>query len=685
MAYNTQYEAVFHNELEQEVKISIAQKDSSPVTPAPFLVADFLELNDSTDENTIIARELTFTIFADDDTTITWETFLAGSYDEWKVTVTVDGESFFIGFLTPEEGNAAFLPKPYDIKLRATNGLKLLKDVALTDLSGNNFKGKFTGLQYIAACLQKTLLELPIRAFGSIYNQDMNDRGDDSAAHWLHQVKFDHRSFLRDATTFISCYDVLVMILGRHSRLFFWEGMWVIFYIPEHQYAPGGLWYTDYEADGTIQSGAEETTSPAAVGSQELIYPINEDALLSSSFPVKFAKTVYNYTVWPEIPLNNKFDRGTQIGSGTDADGNPYKDFSIDDWTSGTYQGNPTEYNNLPGITVANPDPWYRRSTYNAFGVEIKREVFIERDTAAGGRFIQSEGIPINAGDKIRVSFDWRASVDLGTGDAVPVQLTPYIVEDGTGTKYVLRSKDGQVTEAKWEPATASMIGIYTTPNGNLLETQSISIESPVAPVNGTMYFLMWSSAVLGNNSHTVYKGFSIEYISYIAGGFVPIRGDYWQHTQNANQLDKDEGDIKISDTITRVLQGCMFNLDGVTATAPTWYRYGEVMPGQKHFKELANLGRYNLGYRRFYRIEGTFTGITYALIDDPLTQRTLSYHKNYRFTDLAEPRDFILVPPLRMDLCTGEIKAVFEEVYKTEADGTQTGDTQEFNYIFSN
>lgn len=676
MAYNNQYICTFNNNQENVVKIYLAKKDGPVVTPEELELSDFAELNDSTDEGTIITREATFTLNADDDSTITWETFLADAYDQWKATITVDAQYYFEGFLTPEEGNAAFLPKPYDIKLRATSGLKLLKDVALTDLDGDAFHGKFTAIEYIAAALQKTLLELPFRTYGSIYNEDMDDRGDDPAADYLAQIKFDHRTFMKDATTFMSCYDVLVAILGRHSRLFYQAGKWYIFYTPEYQYKPGGLWYTDYDNEGTAISGAQDTEDVASVGVIELIYPQDEDQLISSSFPIKYAKTIFNYKQWEELPLNNKFQRGSQISSGimpdeddedndsdtTELTTNTYKTYTLDDWTSGLYTATAPERNALPNFINPNPDPWYRRSIYNQYGFELRREVVIERATDSGGRAVQSEGIPVNAGDKIRVSFDWRTNVDLGDSDPVPVQLTPYIEADGTGNKYVLRSKDGQVSEAKWELSTPQMVGIYTTPNGDLTQWQSVTVESPVMPVSGTLYILMWASAQLGNNSKTYYRGLTVEYIPYVGGSYVPISGDFWQHTQNPGQIDKDEGETKISDAVIRVLKGCMFNADGVTATTPTWYRYG--FPEVRHFKELVNLGRYNLGYRRFWRVEGTFCSLRYATHDNPEIQNPLSYHKTYRFMDLDQPRDFILVPPLRMDLCTGEIKPVFEEVY---------------------
>lgn len=660
MAYGLRYEGIFSNDLQQEVHVNILLKDF--VGDSESFTVRELELSHTTEDNTIIALQCRLIIWADIPSPITWETFLTGAFDEWKIEVVVDTKKHFEGFLTPEEGNAPFLDKPYSITLRATNGLKLLKDVPLTDLNGDNFKGKFTAAEFFTAALQKTLLDLPIRAYGSLSNEDMDDRTDDPAAiHW-NQIKFDHRSFLKDATSFVSCYDALLFLFDRSFRLFYWKGMWVIFFTHEHQYAPGGLWYTDFDNAGVVTGGAEDTTGYATVGKAEAIFPIKADALLNSSFPIKFSRTNYNYKQYPEFPLNSKFQRGTLIGTGIDADGNPYEDWTIDDFTSGTYQGNPTEFTDLPATTVANPDSWYRRSTYNIYGVELRREVIIERGTAAGGRYIQTTGEPVNQGDKIRLNFDWKTDTDLGEGDAVPVQMTPYIVEDGTLDKYVLRSKDGQVSEAKWEPAGSQMIGIYTTPNGLLTDYQSIGVESPTFPVNGTLYFLFWSSVQLGDNTKTFYKGFSVEYIPFIAGGFIPISGDYWQHTQDANQLDKDEGDIKISDVPIRVLQGCMLNADGVTATTPTWKRLG--VTESRHYKEIVNIARYNLGWRRFWRIQGTFKGTLFQAINDPLNLEPISFHKNYRFADITQPRDFILTCPLTIDLCKGHISASFEEVF---------------------
>lgn len=671
MAYGLRYQSIYSNDLQQDVTVNLYQKDYVGDADV-FRISDKLELTDTSDENTIIARAVSLAIDADTDTDITWETFLAGSYDEWKMEIIIDSRKFFEGFLTPEEGSSPFLDKPYDVNLRATNGLKLLKDVPLTDLSGDAFHGKFTASDFITAALQKTLLDLPIRMYGSIYNEDMDNRDDDPEAIFWNQIKFDHRAFLKDATTFLSCYDALLFMLGRAFRISYFDGRWVIFYLPEHQYAPAGLWYTDFSSAGVVTGGAEDTEGYATVGKAEAIYPIGEDQLISSSFAIKFAKTNFNYNIWPEIPLNSKFQRGTLIGTGTDADGNPYEDYTIDDWTANMVDITATP----PNFTFsASEGDTFLRKTFNIFGIELKREIFMETPTtvSAGGsivKWLRAEPIPVNLGDQIKVGAGLRFDNDFsGAGDSFSIIGRVYLIPD-TGTDYyALNNNDTsgiETSKGKWIKESGTppdFISVDIPEDSDSTKLKNQSITSDTIPVNGTLYIALQhvnDGTNAGGNKW--FSAFEFEYIPYVAGGYVPISGDFWQHTQNANQLDKDEGEIKISDTIIRVAQGCMLNADGLTATTPTWYRQGETE--SRHFKELVNLGRYNLGYRRFWSVEGSFTGLLYSPVDDQLAFQPLAYHKNYQFADLPQVRQFILAPQLTMNLCTGNVKAIFEEVY---------------------
>lgn len=690
MAYGLRYQSIWSNESQEDVTISILQKDFVG-DPEVFITTD-CELNDTSNDNVIIARDCKLSLWANDATTITWETFLTGAYDEWYITVESISHKFFEGYLTPEEGSSPFLDKPYDIILRATNGLKLLKDVPLTTLAGIDFHGKFTALEYLIAALSKTGVDISVRIYGSIYNADMTDRGTDIDATFWNQIKYDHRTFQKDATTFISCYDTILKMLDRFFRIYYFDGQWIVFLTWEHQYAPGGLFYTDFTSNGTLIGGAEDTEGYASIGKAEAIYPINEDQLISSSFPIKFAKTNYDYNVWPEIPLNNKFSRGTLIGSGTDGDGNPYEDYDIDDW-----------FKNMVDITATPPnftfDPVegdiFLRRTFNIYGIELKREVFFETPTtvSAGGGYVKwllAESLPVNKGDQIKFGASLRFDNDFsGAGDSFSIIGRIYLIPD-VGTDYYSLDNNvaGQETGfGKWVKESGTppnFISVDIPEDSDSTKLKNQTITSDTIPENGTLYIaLQHSNDGTNAGGNKWFSAFEFEYIPYIAGGYIPVKGDFWQHTQTANQLDKDEASIEISDTIIRVLQGCMFNADGITATTPTWYPYGELTPTESHYKELVNIARFNVGYRRFLRLEGSFTGLFYSPINDQTNLQPVSFHKNYLLADLSGGHQMILVPPLTMNLGTGNIKANFEEVYKDSADGTQQGDTQQYGLIF--
>src|SRR5690606_35995214 len=117
------------------------------------------------------------------------------------------------------------------------------------------------------------------------------------------------------------------------------------------------------------------------------------------------------------------------------------------------------------------------------------------------------------------------------------------------------------------------------------------------------------------------------------------------------------------SDNPHKIFKGCILDNNGIPTT-PNWYRLG--ISESRHYTELANIADYNHHYRRFWEIEGTFTGLRWAANNEQETYHPLSLHKNYRFADLpGENRQFMIASPLDQDLITGEIKATFSEVVK--------------------
>lgn len=694
MAYTETYTVNYRNEQSQEVEAIIYKKDGPTVTVQNYMAVS-MELNDRSEgqtkyDSTIIARELTLALWTEDGDDITWETFIADQHDTWKIIITVDGQYYFHGFITPDEGNSPFQDKPYEVTFRATNGLALLKDTPLVKIDGSSFTGKSKLIDYIAAALWQTGVDLPIRIYCSYFNkEETRDRGDGMQYDMFNLFYLEYRTFLKDATNFVSCYDAIMIILDKICRLEYWNGMWLIKSIADLQYMPGNNYYTDYNSDGSIIGGAIDTTNQYQIGKAVDLYPIQEDQQIYSRFALKTAKTIYYYTPWPEIPRNPKFERGTEIPGSTgtvyqtDENGDDtatvigtYQDYTIPDWDFGTFNNPPL----LAGIDTA-----YRRSSSNVFGIEINREIVIEKSTT-NTQVIQSEGLPVFVGDRVSITFDFKLSFNFGAQLTIAV-ATVYIVPTGGGNYYFWR--DGAGVTNRWRRNGAAVESInleYADGTDHTKVYKTVSLESQPIPVDGTMYIQLIN--VMDNNTpnKAFFRNFEFEYKPFVAGGYIQVKGDKWTRSQNASYPDVAEDTVKISDAPKKMLQGALL-LESGELTPPRWYRYGTTNPFESwHFKYLLNHARYNHSYRRMYAIDGSFNGLNCAAENDQLNKFPIRFDKRYRLVDMADPREFVFVPPLKMDLIKGWINASLVEVRRVASgntDGTQLANTVEFKYLF--
>lgn len=694
MAYVATYKIHFTNELNQDVLATIYKKDGDIVNPVPEYPCSSLELSDKSEgqtkfDSTIITRELTLSIWTEDSDDITWETFITAEHDEWKIIVEVDGQKYFEGFITPDEGNAAFQDKPYEVIIRATNGLSLLKDITLVDVNGDEFDGDHTLIELIAGALKQTLLDLPIRIRCGYFNAAMNDKQAGLQWDMFNQAQLNYRTFQASATTFVSCYDALMIILDKFCRLEYWNGYWQIKTIGELQFIAANDYYVDYDSNGDNPVGAIESESHAEIGKSVDIYPINEDQQIYSRYAIKSAKTIYNYEVWLEIPKNNKFERGTEIpgSSGTvyetDENGDDtataigtYQDYTIPDWDNGTFNNPPL----LPPIDSA-----WRRSSYNQFGIEINREIVIAKSTT-NTQVIQSEGLPVYTGDKVSISLDFKLSFNFGAQLTIAV-ATVYIVPNTGGNYYFWR--DGAGISNRWRrngSAVESIFLEYADGTDHTKIYKTVNLTSQPIPVDGTMYIQLINVMDNSTPNQAYFRNFDFQYHPFISGGYIQVKGDYWIRSQNKVFPDVAKDEVRISDSPKKLLKGALLH-NGVL-TVPNWYRYGYlslIFHENKHFKELLNVARYNNSYRRMYALEGTFNGLNYSPANNQLVKYPIGFHKRYRLVDLTPYRDFVLVPPLKMDLITGWVNLNLVEVKSTAIsnEGTFLGDSSSFNYIF--
>lgn len=636
--------------------------------------------------DSIIASELNFSFWLPVNSLPTFKDFIVSFHDEWKVEMTSDGQTEFIGFITPGEGTTSLRDKPYELDLSATDNLGLIKSEKLTKQDGTSFTGENTLISYVLASLYKTNLNLNVLLYCNIYESSMQDRNTDPHKDAFNQAKQDYRSYQTDPTTFMDCYTVLQNILGNGFQLTQWYGKWVIMRNGEMQLNAGPkTWFTEYDYQGNIVSAALDLSVPALVGKDQVLHPKNADQTIGADFAVKSAKSTFMYRIWPEIPKNNTFDRGTLFQTDNFPGPPPYtqKRYTIADWLYGVVlPGSPSTF--PPNGMQATTDLCYKLVTENQYGVETLREVVLERNGGvAGHRMLRCEGVPVNRFDRITVDLDFKTS-QAGTGTRQYLMII--LVPDAGGLPYRLDNggaapADG-VGTLTWVNTSALRFLAKSYQSGeDASNYTSFSLPVPAFPVDGQLYILFLNfDPPIGRV--VSYKNFSLTYYPSIAGSSKTLKGDYWFTQQDANYKDIYDDEHFTSDSPKKVIMGALLRNNG-TLTTRSWARLDEG-PGQMDFKEILNIGRYNLGRRRMWQVKGTFGGTAYYAGLTGL-RLPLAFHKHYVFTlpSLADVY-FQLVPPVTIDYRNGEISATFREALNlSDNDGTQTGNLHEFKYIF--
>lgn len=667
MAYIDYYKVHYTNDLNQDVKIRILKEDGVPFTPVQEFAAENVLLTRTASNPSIMSPvwgsmlEITFNVDVLD--VDPWDEFINSGNRTWKIIATVDDQFFFHGYILPDEGAVPLEDQPISLTITATDGIGLLKNTELSDYNGDPFRGFYNWIEYLAGILKKLDLDLPIRIIDNVYHDSMFTRDSDINLDMWGQGKLEARTFDKDANEQVDCYTALERLMKDSHRLCYQAGEFVVKRLNMFQWVPGGVeYYTRYDPDGTNPQGFIETENHAEVGANSLIYPCNGNQVKTAKPPAKAVKTVFNYKIWDEIPRNVRFERGTIT-----VDTPLLKEYTIDDWEFGdTLPGVSGQINLGPTTAQAR-----RVEVFNAFGVVT--ETYIRMGTNPGEQiWLRSEGLKVYAGDKISLSLSFK-STDVVAG-SIPVARAYILTDSGTPDRISIDPNGIFLSGLQF-------VEMVYSGSEDSRDWKSGTWNSNVIPQDGTLYLVLEGQSAGGDPVY--FKDFSFTYHTYVAGGFLPVKGDYWNRIQ-AGYSDKSEEEVFLSDAAKDVIKGAIFS-DSEFLTTPEWSILGA--GGQYHYKELTNISRYNLTRKRFWHIEGDFTGTVYAPQNDQTNYQPLSVFKLYRFVDLplvaGIPRDFILIPPLEINLFTGIFVGRFQEVKNAGDDGQAAGDSSEFKYIF--
>lgn len=699
MAYHLHHTVTFNNTLNEGLFIELYKKDIEPDEVIALLATGFrcsYQKGEGDKFDPILSLEAILTLWLHDTDPVEFDDFIVTYPDEWKVIAYNDDQIVFVGFLTPGQGRSEFQDKPYEVTLSATDGLGLLKGLPLTNGAGERFTEVNLFIDYVLAILGKTDLGLDLRVYSNITEESMQDRSQNEEADTFNQSALHARTFLKDSIEFYDCYKSLEIILDEYFTLYQWNGRWVILRIGEMQENPGAkIWYTEYNSAGDIIGAAQSNDNAAAVGRDREIHPAEVNQSIGSEFAVKQVRYSYDYTPWPELPTNNNFERGAMRSETVNEDGTITRIYDIDDWSFGGFLFG-SDISDLPLLDTSLLDGTsdaYKKIIFNQYGVELSREIYVGGENSGTNRnkVLQCDRIPVSEGDKLEINFDFKKTFNSdGTFQFAAVYIKPDV---GTwpSNRWTLENNNSTLQDG------GPLFWLFNNPTFNILsrfydsslgddvgEWSSISLDIPPMPATGDLYFWFYASNPDSNN-FSVYRNLRVTYRPFIAGGHLQVKGDYAQTEQDSTLKDKIDVDVSISDSLKKVLKGTIYRGDLQSLTTPTWHRFN--VAETRHFKELGELVRYNNTYRRMWDISGTFSGVKYKPVDNPLVIEPLSFHRHFTFPDSGKlnGRYFMLVPPLNIDYADGSAGLNFVEVLQEESgDGNELGDTHTpIKYIF--
>jgi len=227
---------------------------------------------------------------------------------EWRVVIS--GAWKWTGYLIPDSCIEPFASKPYDVSVRATDALGLLKDVPFQRDDLTKYKGFYSDKEVIRLCLLKTGLSLNMLVGVNTYEALMQVGNNRSP---LGQSYINVEPFLNDDGTAMDCYTVIESILRRWSaRLHQFNGVWQIVNVMEKSL--GNVFAYNFNPDGGHESpDVTLGNSLIAGGQNRLLKPVGNTSFAKA---FKQSEAYYEYGYISNALFNGDFDTWTTKPNG---------------------------------------------------------------------------------------------------------------------------------------------------------------------------------------------------------------------------------------------------------------------------------------------------------------------------------------------------------------------------------
>lgn len=488
-------------------------------------------------------------------------------------------------FLLQDSCEQDYAAEPFEVTLKGTDNIGLLKDVPFTTTgmpyhptNGSNYLGDISLFDYIKIALQQTgLADLPLRVYSNIFENTTDDRSVDITAEMLQETFLFTGKYLNDDGTWQDLYTIVTDILTTLNCCLCQEnGAWNITRLQEATlFANNAIPGVEHD----LTTGAK--TAITLDANLDLVYQSDNaldaaDQRTRIQRPYKFVKETFNFQQ-PESFIANA-DLQLPVGAV------PYStttigDVRYDKYSLATY---------FPAWKQTNADASYLQIEYNLTEKrEQDRYIYTPGDTTGGGGIadvsgisgIQFNPIPVTQGD----SLDFSLQFKMLTSDSNTLRFW---------VRFILIKTNSTHRELVNDPGNTGA-GIYWDAGGNAIfwdenagfyyeiaasktktEWTTWSFTSINGDVDGPIKFpsdgmlLIEVRAANGGNPATnnrqdiVWKDINLDIQNYINDSTL-IAGQYHDNEQTlaAGQQIKNnyDEDIDIDDSPRNTIAGTLF------------------------------------------------------------------------------------------------------------------------------
>jgi hypothetical protein len=302
MAYEIKYKGNFTSLLGNRFVIDILEDDfAGDIIPIKIVTASLNYPDGDRDIYTPIrSSNLAFQVLCNID--LPASSFLTETQYQYKVNLYRDEVLAWCGWLDSKELKMPLKDVNHAVDLVAKDGLNILGASDLIKLDGDPFTSVHTVIEYLAAALKPTNLDLDIAAYCDFYPIGLDDSSNESTFDF---ALVHYSTFAVSGSKYETCYETLEKIMHSFKcTLFQLEGRWIIFHWEQMYDTSGNLFGKLYDSLGAYDSALSGGPNMINVGLNQLHKFINNDALITWSEAATKITTNFRYDP-PVSPIFN--------------------------------------------------------------------------------------------------------------------------------------------------------------------------------------------------------------------------------------------------------------------------------------------------------------------------------------------------------------------------------------------